>query len=63
MTKLIASPRISKAIHDLRDLPELHHMDVLSPLEKYCADKMMEYIMKNPHVDFYLKTLMHNING
>ena len=63
MFVMTPSPKVSKAISELRDIKEDHHKDVLTPLEKYCADKMIEYIMKNPHVDFYLKSLMHNING
>ena len=63
MTKLTASPKVSKAITELRSLPDIHHKNVLNPLEKYYVDKVIESIMKKPYVDFYLKTILHNITA
>ena len=63
MMKLVASPRISRAVEELKSIPENHHKNVLTPLEKYCVDKVIESIMKKPYVDFYLKTILHNITA
>lgn len=63
MFALDPSPRISKAISQIRELPDIHHKNVLNPLEKYCVDRVIESIMKKPYVDFYLKTILHNITA
>lgn len=55
MFVMTPSPKVSKAISELRDIKEDHHKNVLTPLEKYCADKIIDYYMKNPVVDISRK--------
>lgn len=58
---LVADPKIRRAIDQIMSIPDTdHHQYVLFPFEKYCVDKLVEQITKNPFYNLYLKTKIYN---